>query len=949
MRRILRITLALAALLYSPPLWAQRTTGSITGVVKDATGAALPGVTVSVSGPNIVGTQTAVTNENGLYRFLNLPPGEYQLGFSLAGFKGLTRRALRVSVGGVLEEDASLEVGQIAESIDVVGEVTVVDTKSNEVGANYDHEWIDNAPLRRNSFFDLVAAAPGSLAGGDSLNTSRTMVYGSSYDENLFQVDGVEVTDNYFNEALAEPNTDAIEEIEVLSLGAPAEYGNLTGAVYNIVTRQGTNEFHGDAGFYWQGNGITSNNTEGIANPDGSFLDACPDGVNRCPFVRDKYTDLSLQLGGPIIKDRLWFFASYANQRDYYWDVGVDASNPLTATRSRTDRYFGKLNFQISPHHKLVGTFHLDKKDDDGGLSTNSAPETANKRTAKTPTPGLGYTGVLSDKTVVELRYSGFYGDVKQLPTDPNQPRDLDRYYDIDTGFISGGHYYWYDLGPKRTTVTGKVSHLADNFLGSSHDFRFGVQYSKAQAGGLVGYNDVIYTYSLSSPDYGYGIHYTPFSYSGDSKAFGVFFDDTVRVSDRLSLNLGLRFDNQKAFAAERPELDDLGNPNGNTFAQEDYFTWNTISPRLGFNWKLTPDGKTVLKGHWGRYHRAVATGEYANKLGASITPIFVGPFDIPSQTFTDLTLSRSNENLAFDPDYKAPYTDQFIGSLERELARGLGAQLNFVYKRGRRYAGWEEIAGDYIRVPFVDSGLGPLDVPTGRTIELFQLVSDPEERQFRITNPPIMQSDIKALSLGLFKRMTDKWQLTASATWLRAEGTLQEGQGGAGEAGSGVGIIQRGGLQFRQFGQNPNSYVNVDGRLKSDVEWQFKVQAAYQLPAGFLVSANFSSRSGAHLVRRTRALRTDYTHIPENTPILLQPRGENGRLDGVTILDMRLQKDFKLGGDVKLALFADGFNLLNSDTTEGVITSLVESQSYLFPNNPVTPRRFQLGAKLKF
>ena len=945
MRRVLVLTMAVAVMLASP-LWAQRTTGSLTGVVKDSTGAALPGVTVGVTGPNIVGTQSAVTSQEGLYRIANLPPGDYQVSFSLAGFKGL-RRNLHVSVGATLEENANLEVGQLQENVEVVGEATVVDTKSNEVGTNYGHEFIDNAPLRRFSFFDLVAAAPGSLQGGDSNNTSRTMVYGSSYDENAFQVDGVDVTDNYFNEALAEPSTDAIQEIEVLSLGAPAEYGNLTGAVYNIVTRQGTNEFHGDAGFYWQGNGLTSDNSKNIVNPDGTFLDACPD-TGRCPWTRDKYTDLSLQLGGPIVKDKLWFFLSYGNQRDYYWDVGVDSSNPLTAGRFRTDRYFGKLNWQISDKHKLVGTFHLDKKDDDAGLSANSAPETANKRTAKTPTPGVGYTGVLSDKTVVEVRYSGFYGDVKQLPTDPNQPRDLDRFYDVDTGFTSGGHYYWYDLGPKRTTVTGKVSHLADHFLGSSHDFRFGVQYSAAQAGGLVGYNDIIYTYSVTNPGYGYGIHYTPFSYSGDSKAIGAFFDDTVRVNDRLSLNVGLRYDWQKAFAAERPQLDDLGNPTGTTFAEEDYFTWKNWSPRLGFNWKVTGDGKTVLKGHWGRYYRAVATGEYANKLGESITPIFVGPFDTTTNEFLDLTLSRSNENLAFDPNYKAPYTDQYIASLERELSRGLGAQLNYVHKSGRRYAGWVDIAGDYIQVPFVDSGLGPLDTPTGRTIELFQLVSDPELRQFRITNPPLMHSNIDAVSLTLLKRMTGKWQLTASGTWMRARGTLQEGQGGASEAGTGVGIIQRGGLQFRQFGQNPNSYVNVDGRLKSDVEWQFKVQALYQLPAGFMISANFSNRSGAHLVRRTRALRS-ITHVPENTPILLQPRGENGRLQDVTILDMRLQKDFKFGNKAHLALFADGFNLLNSDTTEGVVTSLVESQSYLFPLSPVTPRRMMLGAKIKF
>jgi outer membrane receptor protein involved in Fe transport len=936
-------SLALALALAAPAL-AQRTTGSITGTVRDASGAVLPGATVSVTGANIVGAQTAQTNEQGVYRISNLPPGEYQVAFSLQGFKTVTRRGVRVSVGGTLEENIALEVTQLSESIDVVGESSVIDTTSNEVGSNYDRSWVENAPLRRNSFFDLVASAPGSLAGGDSNNTTRTMVYGSSYDENSFQVDGVEVTDNYFNEALAEPNTDAIEEVEILSLGAPAEYGNLTGAVYNIVTRQGTNEFHGDAGFYLQSDGLTGNNSEGTVNPDGSFMDACPDGEARCPFTRDQYTDWSAQLGGPIVKDKLWFFASYANQRDYYWDVGVDSSDPLTAVRGRVDRYFFKLNWQINPKHKVQGTFHMDDREDDAGLAANSSPETAATRTQKTPTPGIGYTGILSDKTVVEVRYSGFYGDVTMGPTNPNQPRDLNRFYDIDTGFISGGHYYWYDLGPSRTTVTGKVSHLADNFLGANHDFRFGVQYSQASAGGIVGYNDLIYTYSQTAPDYGYGISYTPFSYSGDTRALGVFLDDTVRVNDRLSLNVGLRYDYQKAFSAERDLLDENGNSVGSV-PQTDFFTWNTISPRLGFNFKLTPDGRTVLKGHWGRYYRAVATGEYANKIGPSITPIFVGPYDIPTNTFGDLTLSRSNENLGFDPDYKAPYTDQFIVSLERELVRGLGAQLNYVNKRGRRYAAWNDITGVYTRVPYVDD---TLTGGTGRTLQLYQLQSDPEARQFRITNPDGFESDINAVSLALMKRMTGRWQMTASATWMRATGTLQEGQGGAGEAGSGIGIIQRGGLQFRQFGQNPNSFVNVDGRLKSDVEWQFKVQASYQLPLGFLASANFSSRSGAHIVRRTRSLRS-ITLVPENTPILLQPRGENGRLDGVTMLDFRLQKQFNLGEKVRLDVMADAFNLLNTDVTEGVVTSLVESSSYLYPLNPVNPRRFMLGAKIKF
>jgi hypothetical protein len=139
-----------------------------------------------------------------------------------------------------------------------------------------------------------------------------------------------------------------------------------------------------------------------------------------------------------------------------------------------------------------------------------------------------------------------------------------------------------------------------------------------------------------------------------------------------------------------------------------------------------------------------------------------------------------------------------------------------------------------------------------------------------------------------------------------------------------------------------------VDGRLKSDVTWQFKAQLVYKLPAGFLVSANFSSRDGAHLVRRTRSLK-DITLVPENKPILLQPRGENGRLSDVTLLDMRLEKDFRLGSSARLSVFADALNLLNENTTQGVVTSLVEASTYLYPKQPLTPRRVMLGAKFKF
>jgi outer membrane receptor protein involved in Fe transport len=934
-KRILAVLASLTAL--AAPLYAQRTTGAIVGTVKDASGAVLPGATVSLTGANIVGTQTAATNADGFYRFINLPPGSYDLSFTLSGFRSLNRRGLRVGVGLTAEENAALEVSQREEQIDVVGEAPVVDTQSNEVGANYDRNWVENAPLRRFSFLDLVAAAPGSQQVEDG--SGRTMVYGSSYDENSFQLDGVDITENFFNEYSAEPNTDAVEEVEVLSLGAPAEYGNLAGAVYNIVTRQGTNEFHGDVNFFLQTDGLTSNNSDGLVNPDGSFVNACADGVGRCPWTRDKYHDFTAQLAGPVVKDKLWFFASYQYQRDAQADLGAPTSDPLSFKRYYDDRYLFKLNWQVSPRHKLIGTFHLDKKNTDNGVDIGEAPSTAWTRHSKTPTPGLAYTGVLSDKTVLEVRYSGFYGDVSGGPTDPNQPRDLPRFYDLDTGNITGGHYYWYEVEPRRTTATAKVSHLADDFLGASHDFRFGVQYSDAVARGLYGYNDFVYIYSQTYPDYGFGYERQPFSYSGNSRNFGVFLDDTVRVNDRLTFNVGLRYDHNKAFSAEQQELDENAQPTGVTFPRTDLYTWKNFSPRLGFNLKLTGDGKTVLKGHWGRYHRSIATGEYANVIGPNVKPTFSGIFDFDINGFDpdSLVFFEGNSNLGVDPNYKSPRTDQYILSLERELTRGVGANLTYVHKTGRDYPAWQDIAGQYVQVPFTDD-LG--DNPTGQTFPVFQLVSDPGERQFRITNPPGVGSDVNAVEVGVLKRKTGRWMLNASATWLRATGRLTDSI-------SGATLQSRGGLQFRDFGKNPNNFVNTDGRLTLDVTWAFKFQAVYDLPAGFMVSANFVNHDGAHRVRRGSA--RDATDIPEGTNVLLQKRGTFGRLPDVSLLDVRLQKDFKVGPKVRFSVFADGLNILNSDAYEGVQSTIVTSSVFNYPFDPVDPRRVMLGAKLRF
>jgi outer membrane receptor protein involved in Fe transport len=933
-----RAVLLCVLLLFTTRAYAQRTTGDLLGVVRDASGAVLPGVTVSVTGANIPRAQTATTSENGSYRIANLPPGAYTLTFELAGFKTVVLQDIRVNVGAALEQNVGLEISSVAETVNVVGESPVVDTTSNEVGTTFDKDWVENAPSRRFGFYDLVAQAPGSVKGGDGTMAGerRTMSFGGSFDENAFQLDGVNVTDNFFSEGFSEPNPDAIDEVEVLSLGAPAEYGNLMGAVYNIVTKQGTNQFHGNASYFFQSDGLTSNNTKDVKFPNGTFADACADNPEaRCPWTRGDYYEVTGQLGGPVLRDRLWFFGSYGHQKDQFTRVGVNSELQGSAIDTTKDRYLFKLTWQMTPGQRVVGNFHYDKSPQDTGYSFNETPSTAWTRTQKAPTPGLAYTATLSSKTLLDVRYSGFYGSVTGYPSDPSQPLTQPRIFNGATGMISGGNYYWYQYDANRTTATAKLSHHADRFLGAEQDFHFGVQYNQAGVSGVYGYNDFIYTYLYNGQEYGYGNVRQTFSYSAQIRNIGAFIDDSIRLGDRVTLNLGVRADHSNAFSPEQQELDENAKPTGKTFPHADFFNWDSISPRLGLNWKVTGDGKTIIKTHWGRYHPQITTGEFANVIGPNIKPYYQGTYNFETGQVEDLFLTSSSESLSVAADYNSPRTDQFIIGAERELPGKLGLQVNYIRKWGRDFAAWRDVVGTYVQVPIVDDvGEGA----TGRTIDIFSLTSDPGARKFELGNSDQVFTNVHAFTANLTRRMTS-WYVNGGVTYLRAEGVV----GGSARTTS---IQQRSGLEFNPFGRNPNDLVNAAGRLNGDVGWQFKLQSVVRLPWGIQGSANLDYHENAHRIR----VRTIPASIAgQSSTIILQPRGELGRLPSITILDARLQKEFALGHGARVAVFLDALNLTNENAPQAVVQANVTSSAYQVPTTFVAPRRLMLNGKFSF
>jgi outer membrane receptor protein involved in Fe transport len=929
--------IAAAAALASSPAFAQRITGTLVGTVKDDTGAVLPGVTVAISGEKIVGSQTTVTNSEGFYRFIALPPGGYELSFSLSGFATLKRAGVKVSVGGTEEVSVGMSVRQMQDEVTVTGEASVVDTQTNQVSTNYDRDWVKNAPVPRFSMFDLLAVAPGVSQSSQGATTMSA--FGSGTDENSFQIDGTNLTAPSTGEAWPYPNTDAIEEIEVLSLGAPAEYGNLTGAVFNVVTRQGTNEFHGDLNFYLQTDGLTGRNTTADQECVGSVDEEDCLGRGGFPFYREKFHDATVQLAGPIVKDKLHFFVSYQYQRDAKTPAGVA---PEFFTNEKADRIFAKLNWQVSPHHKLALGYHDDYYDLPYTPSANAAPTTVGVNYGHNPTPNLMYTGVLSEKTVLEARVAGFWGNDHAGPIIESEARTQPRFYDLDTGAVTGGVYYWYDDKTYQATASAKLSHFADDFLGASHDFKFGVQYVNGGVhDAVIKYNDLIYTYNYTYTDYygnsstyrlAYGYQYQPFTYGGTTSGVGVFFDDTIRVNDRLTFNLGLRYDRNTAKIPELDELDLEGNPTGQKIPGRSLYTWNVFAPRLGFNLKLTKDGKTALKGHWGRYYRGIVTAEYSNSIGVSPHFTAAGAYDLETNTFIDPEVTLSSENLRVDPDYENPYTDQIIVSLERELIKNLGASLTYVNKRARNSSAWRDTTGAYESVEVVDP-------TTGLRNTFQQIVSDPADSFYELTNQPdIMKTDTNAFTAQVVKRMSDGWQLVTAYTYLDSEGVLPSGREGLLSA-------QRATARFSDFGQNPNDFVNAEGVLVGNRPHTFKAQLVVELPAGFLIGANYLYQSGRAYARRGRV----ELGFPTEVEVNLEERDGNQRVPNQSLVDLRLQKSFNLGESVKLQVFGDALNLFNSDTSQGLLSRIVDSDTFEVPSDYVLPRRFMVGAKLAF
>jgi hypothetical protein len=374
------IALAVAVLLLAPMVAVAQTTGTVEGTVNDESGAPLPGVTVTISSPNLQGGRSAVTAADGRYRFPSVPPGQYTVAAELTNF-GKVQKTAKVSLDATATVNLQLSISASAE-VTVTGEAPLVDVSSTTQGSNYSAKIIDKLPVGRN-YADIVFTQPGVQADfGETQGRSLAIsIYGSTSSENLFLIDGVNTTNVIKGFQGKDINNEFIQEVEVKTGGYQAEYGRNTGGVINVITKSGGNEFHGGVFGYYNDTGMRSDITIDKTPDFSGEGDQNQTAVGPNGFLsKDVRQEYGADLGGFIVKDKVWFFGAYdrvkINQQFQPIDGPREGENfPLSFFQNK---YSGKLTLNPFQGTSIVGSVFADAQTQDGALIATNPPNSSN-------------------------------------------------------------------------------------------------------------------------------------------------------------------------------------------------------------------------------------------------------------------------------------------------------------------------------------------------------------------------------------------------------------------------------------------------------------------------------------------------------------------------------------------------------------------------------------------
>ena len=964
------LTAALLAFIAVLPAHAQVSGGSIAGTVTDEQKAVLPGVSVTIQGSDR--SAAAVTDASGKFRFLNQPPGSYTVTVELTGFASVVRQGIVVAVGREADLAFQLKLAAVAETITVTGESPIVDTKQTGSATNFTTDELTKIPTSRDPFA-LMRSVPGvlvdrvNIGGNETGQQSNFASKGTRPQDASWTMDGIEITDmaatgsspTYFN-------FDNFEEIQVSTAGNDIK-SRTGGMGLNLVVKRGTNAFHGGVRGYFDNDAMEGSNVPAELVAKG----VTPDTADH----NKQISDYGFDIGGPVIKDKAWFFGSYSIQ-----DVRLVRRAGALVDRTKLKNPTVKLNWQATKKDMLSFLYFDGFKVKEGrspgisGILFDAPTATYHQDNAYTDFKLHGLWKVGDDRVIgsnmfLSAKY-GYYNTGFVL--DPVGGLETQAGRNFVTAQSYGSVSQSLNVRPQK--VANIDAQSFKNAMGAGHDLKVGLGWRTTEAisgtmwpGNMILANERAGNLQAQLFRQGYGGNKTNY--------LNVYVGDTITKS-RATIDLGVRFDRQDGEALPSDTLANKAFPDvlpGIKFAgYKTPFTWNNISPRAGLTFALDEAHKTVARASFSRYAGQLNTGTVGVRNPSSTAgsatyrwtdlngdhfaqanEVDLSQFITAAGGFNPANPTAVTSANVLDPNLKAPKTSSVVVGVDHELMNNLAVTLNYSYTRT------SDLFGNFTGTITPRAGVSLSDytpgsgftgtLPGGATYSVPTFIPSATAiaaggNGFVTTNVPGFHTGYSGIEVSLNKRLSNKWMGRAGFAYNDATEHFDGRSGMYDTNGNPTPTVTEPLVNGGQFA--PQSGGSGSGTIYINAKWQFNANAMYQAPYGIEVSANVFGRQGYPFpVVRTgtaAALGAD-----SGITVLLSPTIDTFRFPNLWNTDIRVARQFRANHTSVRAIF-DLFNVANANTAMVRVNDVTSTSFNALAQN-LSPRIARVGLVIGF